>query len=177
MAQQTNYGLTYPEPGDHTRLWEHFQQLAEDVDNTRAASPIRVESRSTDQTIANATTEAVVINNTLLNRGAIGRPGGGVLEVPTRGIYAIQASIMFSGSSAGSLRMAQLKINGSTMMQDRREPLSGYGTTCHTHYLALMNPGDQVRMDAYQNSGSGLAIGTSSQGVTLLAVYMLSPVP
>lgn len=32
MTQQTAKGLTYPEPGDHTRIWEHVQQLAEDTD-------------------------------------------------------------------------------------------------------------------------------------------------
>lgn len=31
MTQQTPVGLTYPEAGDHTRLWEHFQQLAQDA--------------------------------------------------------------------------------------------------------------------------------------------------
>lgn len=34
MTQQTpNLGLTYPEAGDHTRIWEYFQQLAEDTDD------------------------------------------------------------------------------------------------------------------------------------------------
>lgn len=32
MTQQTPLGLTYPEAGDHTRMWEHFQTLAEDAD-------------------------------------------------------------------------------------------------------------------------------------------------
>ena len=30
---QTPEGLTYPDSSGHTRLWEHFQQLAEDVDD------------------------------------------------------------------------------------------------------------------------------------------------
>lgn len=33
MPQQTpNVALTYPEATDHTRLWEHLQTLADDVD-------------------------------------------------------------------------------------------------------------------------------------------------
>lgn len=30
---ETPLGLTYPGSGDHTRLWEHIQSLAEDVDS------------------------------------------------------------------------------------------------------------------------------------------------
>ena len=30
---QTTQGLTYPDSSGHTRLWEHLQQLAEDVDD------------------------------------------------------------------------------------------------------------------------------------------------
>lgn len=33
MTQQTPLGLTYPEPGDHTRIWEHIQTLAEEADD------------------------------------------------------------------------------------------------------------------------------------------------
>lgn len=33
MPNTTPLGLTYPEPGDHTRLWEHFQTLATDTDD------------------------------------------------------------------------------------------------------------------------------------------------
>jgi hypothetical protein len=32
MPQTTNFAITYPDSGDHVRLWEHLQQLAEDVD-------------------------------------------------------------------------------------------------------------------------------------------------
>ena len=38
----TPEGITYPDSTAHTRLWEHFQQLAEDVDDL--IGPLRIEA-------------------------------------------------------------------------------------------------------------------------------------
>lgn len=32
MAETPNWDITYPEAGDHTRLWEHFEELAWNVE-------------------------------------------------------------------------------------------------------------------------------------------------
>lgn len=37
MTQDTAKGLTYPEATDHTRIWEHIQNLATDVDTNLGA--------------------------------------------------------------------------------------------------------------------------------------------
>lgn len=49
---QTPLGLTYPASGDHTRLWEHFQSLAEGIDALLAAVPI-IKSGTVQVTLTN----------------------------------------------------------------------------------------------------------------------------
>ena len=37
---ETEHGIVYPESTDHTRLWEHFQNLAESVDALFDSIPV-----------------------------------------------------------------------------------------------------------------------------------------
>ncbi|MFF9238375.1 hypothetical protein ACF1AY_15780 [Streptomyces sp. NPDC014776] len=51
MTQQTAKGIHYPESTDHTRLWEHFQTLATDVDGL-----ITIGSAEAEDTASRTTT-------------------------------------------------------------------------------------------------------------------------
>jgi hypothetical protein len=68
MTAQTPLGLTYPESGDHTRLWEHFQQLAEDTDDVVGTEIARLDDAITDRTalLVQAGTVDVELSNTNL---------------------------------------------------------------------------------------------------------------
>lgn len=56
---QTTQGLTYPDSAGHTRLWEHIQQLAEDVD--ALVGPNRTQSGEAELPFATTTTANVAV--------------------------------------------------------------------------------------------------------------------
>ncbi|WP_409074061.1 hypothetical protein [Micromonospora chalcea] len=56
----TSLGITYPSSTSHTRLWEHFQALAEDVDTILARKGYIAESKRATATGSITTTETVI---------------------------------------------------------------------------------------------------------------------
>ena len=59
MTQQTPKGITYPESTDHTRLWEHFQTLATNVDGL-----ITINSAEAEDTVSRTTTSTTYTDAT-----------------------------------------------------------------------------------------------------------------
>ena len=55
----TPEGITYPDSTAHTRLWEHFQQLAEDVDDL--IGPLRIEAGEASLPFSSTTTANVSV--------------------------------------------------------------------------------------------------------------------
>lgn len=75
MTQQTPRGITYPESTDHTRLWEHIQEVAEDVDDILTIDRVQAEdttSRTTSSnTYANASGGAFSATVTVPQSGSV----------------------------------------------------------------------------------------------------------
>jgi hypothetical protein len=58
MTQQTAKGITYPESTDHTRTWEHWQTLAEDVNDLITVANGEAEDTTTRTTASTTFTDA-----------------------------------------------------------------------------------------------------------------------
>lgn len=58
MTQQTSKGITYPESTDHTRLWEHFETLADDVNDLLTVGDNEAEDTSSRTTTSTSYTDA-----------------------------------------------------------------------------------------------------------------------
>ena len=56
----TSLGITYPASTSHSRMWEHFQTLADDTDEILARKGYIAESRRTSTVSSITTTETVV---------------------------------------------------------------------------------------------------------------------
>ncbi len=58
MSQQTAKGITYPESTDHTRTWEHWQTMAEDVNDLITIANGEAEDTASRTTTSTAYTDA-----------------------------------------------------------------------------------------------------------------------
>ncbi|HEY9264846.1 MAG TPA: hypothetical protein VIQ11_09600 [Mycobacterium sp.] len=58
MTQQTARGITYPESTDHTRIWEHIAEVAQDVDTILTIDRVQVEDTTSRTTASNTYTNA-----------------------------------------------------------------------------------------------------------------------
>ena len=172
MAQQTpNLGLTYPEAGDHTRLWEHFQTLAEAVDGSQVAACLR--SKTGTQSIPNATNTVVTHAATVYSAGGFTADGNGI-TVPHKGLYLVIGASAFS---LGSGNLRYITVSGSTsgsLAQVRYQPLTNYQTTMRVQTVTPLVAGETVSLEVYQNSGGALDCGASVPGGNQLQVYLLA---
>lgn len=58
MTQQTSKGITYPESTDHTRIWEHIQEVAQDVNGLITIASSEAEDTSSRTTTSTTYTDA-----------------------------------------------------------------------------------------------------------------------
>ena len=58
MTQQTAKGITYPESTDHTRTWEHWQTMAEDVNDLITVAHGEAEDTTSRTTTSTSYTDA-----------------------------------------------------------------------------------------------------------------------
>lgn len=57
---ETPRGITYPDSSAHTRLWEHFQELALDIDNLLGALPFRMAAGSQSLSASSASNPSTI---------------------------------------------------------------------------------------------------------------------
>lgn len=80
------------------------------------------------------------------------------LVVPTNGRYLIVGNVSFP-SGGGTLRFAKIFINGSTVIGSHHvAPVSGAETAVNVSALAVLNAGDYVTLQVYQDSGGNLDV-------------------
>ncbi|WP_327378020.1 hypothetical protein OG393_31080 [Streptomyces sp. NBC_01216] len=58
MTQQTAKGITYPESTDHVRTWEHWQQMAEDIDGLITVATGEAEDATTTTVTSTSFTDS-----------------------------------------------------------------------------------------------------------------------
>lgn len=96
MPNTANWALTYPASTEHARMWEHFQELAGDVDTGLQAMTGSVEYSDT----TNRTTTSGAFTATLTPAGTC----GGTFVAPRTG------KVLISFSAEMSLSVANFSI-------------------------------------------------------------------
>ncbi|MEH0547279.1 hypothetical protein QA802_30600 [Streptomyces sp. B21-105] len=154
MTQQTAKGITYPESTDNTRLWEHIQTLAEDVDGL-----ITVNSNEAEDTASRTTTSTtyadasggafsttvtvppsgkvmVAIRTTQRNSGALNTVTSWQAVGSTSGtVYSANdnAALIWSGSGTTNLSLSLTKrlsglVAGETLTVTMKHRVSSAST-------------------------------------------------
>jgi hypothetical protein len=101
MTQQTSKGITYPESTDHTRIWEHIQEVATDVNGL-----ITVDSNEAEDTSSRTTTSTTFTD-------ATGGAFSTTVTVPSSGRVVV--SIRSTQRNSGSLNtITSWRAVGST---------------------------------------------------------------
>lgn len=89
--------------------------------------------------------------------GAVGSP----LTIPTGGVYKLVGSLEFAAASAGTIRSIRFNVNSGAVYLGREDkpPLgSGNSVFVATESVWIFNAGDQIILEAYQDSGGTLNI-------------------
>jgi hypothetical protein len=83
------------------------------------------------------------------------------LTCNTPGVYSIFANVLFDASGAGTVRIAQVRLNGTTLIGEMRlGPVSGgaLGTSVAFNTPYKLAIGDYVELIVYQDSGGSLNV-------------------
>jgi hypothetical protein len=158
----TANGLVYPGSGEHNRLWEHFQNLAESADTLYAGLPNVAFrhahlTRSTTQSIANNATDYISWTvETQDTHGFIAVPGTTVtIPAGSGGVYSLSAFARFSHHATGFCVLF-LEING-VQGPEWRNNTHSTGTQPTSMAISLaahrLAAGDTVKVGVFQNSG------------------------
>lgn len=90
------------------------------------------------------------------------------ITIVTPGLYLVTGHVTFGASTAGTRRISELRLNGSTVGDQNstiaREETTPGGSANLTHSLAgikYLNAGDFVELAVYQDSGASMNIGTN----------------
>lgn len=127
--------IPYPESGDHTRLWEHFQNLAEGVQAALGTDtgwlPLPLNAAWDDGAVA---PEYRVRHGTVYLRGQVDRASGSVATVgtlpsgarPTAAMLTLARSagtgLALGISSSGVLTISGGYVNGDAVSLDTIAP-------------------------------------------------------
>lgn len=177
----TARGLTYPDSSGHTRLWEHLQELADDVEAmlNRPVPMCRMEM-SADQIENNSTLTTVDFGTGVVayDTDTMADPANDRLVIKTPGYYVVSAGIGWSTNSTGyrallvhrardSRYVAQLYQRAAdgavTFLQLSTEPV-------------LMELNDTLQLRAVQTGGVALTLGqTNNTRPWLAARFVAGP--
>ncbi len=94
------------------------------------------------------------------------------LTIPAAGVYWVRGRIAWAENSAGTIRVLQLVVNGSTTIdRDSRVPVNAAWVVecqvgCHWRFSA----GDYVELAAFQDSGVSLGIRSVANGLSAISL-------
>lgn len=161
MTDTTPRGITYPEAGDHTRLWEHMQTLAEDADDLITAM------RAPDRSIIERSSVAIPNgSNTAMSGGwsaggghSLGTSfayGAGVVSI-LRPMIALHTVYVSWVSNTTGVRRLDYDIAG-TVTRESTSAAGGGGNTGQTLTAIGYHGGttDTCSLSLYQTSGGSL---------------------
>lgn len=149
MGTTTNLALPYPASIDHTRLWEHIQNLAVAIDTAIGPLPLvrRVGSSSVTSTGSSFTSETVTDTITV--------------NLTSGKVYEIKASQMWSSSVVDDINMATIRENNisGTVLQQRSVQLPNtsrwFGTEMSVLYTAVATGSKTFVVTGQRVAGSG----------------------
>ncbi|MCT2277986.1 hypothetical protein M3G91_10150 [Micromonospora chalcea] len=158
----TPLGITYPASTDHTRLWEHFQDLAQDVDGLLARKGwIAEDTRNTAS--PNVTTVETVIQSVTFDAVAGVR-------------YKVTAVQSFQSTGGGDSAVARLRwaagltvTSGGTLFDAKIVPsytaTLGFLTTLLGSFVAAATGKITVGVTLIRNTGTNTwsSFGNASQ--------------
>lgn len=173
MPNTANRGYTYPDSGGSVNLWEHFEELAEDVDAD--VEPLKRGfyahmTNSATQSVANATRTQALFNTTVLDTPTgLANLTSDQLDIGEDGVYVITAQGTFASNATGYRGVALYK-NGSVdnLAISLLPAVTGLPTRVpvSTPPVRLV-AGDNIRAGLYQASGGALNTDNSNGGVWL----------
>lgn len=112
---QTPLGLTYPASGDHTRLWEHIQALADDLD-------------------------AILQEVKIVKSGTVSVPltnGEGAVDVAFATAFPSTPNVLLSAQTGSSAVQYQLWASTISVTGFRAHVWRGNNTTMTLHWVAI----------------------------------------
>jgi hypothetical protein len=175
MPTTPNFGLTYPDSGDHVRLWEHFQTLAEDVD-TVFARPVFRARRAAAQSIPNAVETALSWDAEDIDTDG----GHDLVTNPTRyvfpraGYYQVSGGCGWVNNATGRRGLFWWK-NGAALDGSSAFFLTGVNGTHAVPARAIIVQAavsDYVELRVFQESGGALNTVTGSSSPSIDIVYI-----
>lgn len=99
------------------------------------------------------------------------------LVAPSAGLYAVGGNLQYA-SGAGTLRVAQIKLNGTTILANIVvPPVSGDTTVLNVNTQWSLAAGDYVELIAYQDSGGGLNVNSTADYSPEFWLTRLGPQP
>ena len=135
---------------------------------------------ASDQTISNATEKAISWDTEVLDTDsfwAVGDPTKIYVSEP--GLYFINATLTWSASSGGDLRMAIIRrYNSSNVAQEliteRNSQAfdSSYSHSTNVSNVTLADSGDYFILTGYQNSGGNLNTSISSGNIMMQVIKL-----
>lgn len=168
MTANTTRGYTYPQSTDHTRIWEHFQELAGDVNSDVAniaaktlQAPLCILSRAGGIAAAVASGGALLGWDTDVTDLSGWHTGSSTDIVPTlAGWVRFSATIHWSNGSASGRRGVGIRKNGATTYYGEIKPGTTVGNTSCVADVVLDTNGvsDTFSVFAFQDSGVSLNI-------------------
>lgn len=161
MVDITPLGITYPEAGDHTRLWEHLQTLAEDVDDllTAVRAPDRSIIERSGISIANNTAVAMSGGWAPATGHSLGTSfsyGAGVVGI-LRPMIALHTVYVSWVANTSGVRRVDYDMAG-TITRESTSAAGGGGNTGQTLTAIGYHGGttDACSLSLYQSSGASL---------------------
>jgi hypothetical protein len=157
---QTALGFKYPQSNEHTRMWEHFQQLADSIQLLWDDKPYAVLTKSDNQALPNISQTALTYDGAYGEAGCIDLTNDRLL-VNKAGLWQVTAG--FGWAAVGGYRTALIRWHNTVA---GTEDIIGsyYDATTHntstTVYVqcvarkVLAVPGDYFYTQASQASGA-----------------------
>jgi hypothetical protein len=161
MVDTTARGFRYPVAGDHTRLWEHYQALADDVNDEFdedltlggdlvVPGTLRVSDAAMQPQTDSGDVDFAVVSATFVDEGASDRADI-VFVAPPSGIVLVMAHFVLGlALSANAIRT----VNGS--IEVREGAVVGSGTV-------VLSPSDNISVQARSAvSGDTAGVGATT---------------
>lgn len=176
MGNTVNRGYNYPASTSDTQIWDHIQQLADDVDIDVEAIDNRVgvlEVRPI--ALLDLGTPSIANNSIQLLNGSVlwdpaplwnaGSPSR--LTANVSGLWEVGVCVRFaSQATAAGWRNSRIYKNGAEEIQFGQPATSNYNSTnivCMGSTLTVMASGDYVEAYAHQTSGGALSLTGNSR--------------
>lgn len=174
----TPRGLTYPDSAGHTRLWEHLQTLAGDVEDALNRPVPMCRMAGVADVVSTTGTNMTYdfgVGDIEYDTDAMCDPTNDRIVIKTAGYYVFAGQLLWS-SNANGYRSLLIQKNGATYLaNDYRLPASGVATAIQLHTEArLMAVNDYVTLRSTQTSGVALTIGMGNSTRPWLAARMVA---